>query len=219
MNTGDARFETVIWPWQRQAEGGKHDGKSGLMARDRGGATSYGISRHTYANLWRDETAWMVKHRMPNTVVDVTLENAKAITYEFYWRKPGFHHLPKPFDLLAFDWNYNGGWSTARFQRSLKVKPAKGHIGPLTCAAVSGYPDKPALVQRLMAARLEYLRGIRGVGGWDDFGKAWTKRCVRLEEMAMAELTPDVQVTDTRAEEPRQGLQDLVPLPSPESPQ
>ena len=65
---------------------------------DKGGPTRYGITQSVArANGYSGDM-----RKLP-------IETAKLIYKRVYVEKPGFHRLPAPFDMLAFDAGVNSG--------------------------------------------------------------------------------------------------------------
>lgn len=66
---------------------------------DPGGETKFGISKKAFPEL---------------DIKNLTLDQAKSIYYDHYWKKVGCDVLPFPLDIIVFDTAVNIGTSAAR---------------------------------------------------------------------------------------------------------
>lgn len=109
-------------------------------ATDRGGETKYGISQRAYPNL---------------DIRNLSLQGAKDIYLEDYWKASGSHHMLKyELALELFDTGVNMGQGVARrfLQRALNLMNRNGRnfadlkidgqIGPNTLSAYRTVDDK-----------------------------------------------------------------------------
>jgi len=107
---------------------------------DRGGETKYGISKRAYPNL---------------DIKNLTLQEAKDIYLEDYWKASGSHHMLKyELALELFDTGVNMGQAIARtfLQEALNLMnrngkdfpdlKVDGKIGPITISAYKKVDDK-----------------------------------------------------------------------------
>jgi lysozyme family protein len=107
---------------------------------DRGGETKYGISKRSYPNL---------------DIKNLTLEKAKEIYLEDYWKGSGSHHMLKyELALELFDTGVNMGQSMSRIflQEALNLMNRNGQdfpdldvdgkLGPITITAYKKVDDK-----------------------------------------------------------------------------
>lgn len=153
------------------SEGGYVDHPS-----DPGGATNMGITIGTLSQ-WRGRKVTKAE------VKALTKDEAARIYAARYWKPVCGDDLPDGLDLLAFDGAVNSGPSRGAkwLQQALGVT-ADGKIGPKTIAAAQS-TYAPAAIQRAVAFRLAFLRGLKT---WPTFGKGWTARMQRLEAAALA---------------------------------
>ena len=126
---------------------------------DPGGETIYGITRRDHPGAWANGRP--------------SLEAARSIYEEQYWRKAGCDRLPEPYDLLVFDTAVNQGIFPAvtLLQQALGVRPVDGRVGPVTIAACqTADKERPALMLAKRAARYAKTHGF------ERYGEGWLKR-------------------------------------------
>lgn len=149
-------------------------------ARDRGGATNFGITIGTLTD-WR-------RSRAPDATVTIddvralTLDEAKEIYRSRYWNVLRCEDLPPGVDLLVFDFGVNAGTGrSARVLQQVLGVEQDGSIGPVTLNGLNTCPaDK--IIRDFSACRLDFYRGL------DDFrvfGAGWTNRTNSMLEAAM----------------------------------
>ena len=154
-----------------------HEGGYVDHARDPGGCTNRGITRLTLEG-WRRE---------PVTCADVralTETEARAIYRAHYWNAVRGDDLPAGIDLAVFDAAVNSGRrrSVLWLQDALGVLQ-DGAIGPVTLGAARACNDHEALVIRLCARRLRFLRSL---DSWPSFGRGWERRVAQVQRRALA---------------------------------
>jgi lysozyme family protein len=148
-------------------------------ARDKGGATKFGITIGTLTEWRRSRSA-----NATVTVDDVralTLEEAKEIYRSRYWNVMRCEDLPQGVDLLVFDFGVNAGTGrSARVLQDVLGVEQDGSIGPVTLNGLNTCPpDK--VIRDFSAKRLDFYRGL------DDFtvfGAGWTNRTNSMLEAA-----------------------------------
>ncbi len=120
--------------------------------------TKFGISAMTYPDL---------------DIENMTLEDAKAIYSEEWWRPLRMDLLPTVIQYQMFDAAINHGMRTATriLQRAAGAK-ADGIMGPKTRLAISN-TDYNDLLLVFLAERLEFMTAI---ATWNRFGKGWARR-------------------------------------------
>lgn len=139
---------------------------------DSGGPTKYGITHRTLA------ASRGVPSVTPAQVEALTLGEAEAIYRKSYWTQAGGDVLPKGLDYAVFDAGVMSGPNRAVkiLQQVVGVK-ADGWIGEQTLAAVRAFPNGvTGLIIAYCAARMAFLRGIKGPTGWTSNGRGWTIR-------------------------------------------
>ena len=125
---------------------------------DAGGETRYGITRRDHAAAWLTGPP--------------TLEQAKAIYDEQYWRAAGCDKLPAPWDLLAFDAAVNQGrWAAIQAIQAAIGIEQDGRVGPQTIAACTA-----AGKEQVALALAHRARKYATTRGFDRFGLGWLKR-------------------------------------------
>jgi lysozyme family protein len=166
----EARFAACVAEVLRQ-EGGYIDHPA-----DPGGCTNRGITRATLV-IWR---------RQPVTCAEVATlgeAEARAIYRAHYWNAVRGDDLPPGLDLVVLDAAVNSGRrrSVSWLQQAVGVEP-DGAIGPRTLAAVRAVNDHRALLRRLCALRLDFLRGLPA---WPEFGRGWQRRVDAVRDRAL----------------------------------
>jgi hypothetical protein len=145
---------------------------------DPGGATNFGITRRTLeAFLGRPVSVEEIRDLSSVTAIEVYRAN--------YWNHLRCADLPIGVDLMVFDFGVNSGPATAaRALQGLLGVTRDGAIGNVTLHAAAE-AQATALVERLAAARLAYLRDLPDFA---TFGNGWTKRIedIRLRARQMA---------------------------------
>lgn len=161
---------------------------------DRGGPTKYGVTWQTLAD-----------HRgtpvTPNDIAQLSIEEAKAIYRDKYWKAPGFGQLSlsEPLMELLFDMAVHHGPRRAvlLLQRSISVAE-DGHIGPITIEFTNRL-DGEHLAALLLGERLVFIGDlITRDPSQAVFASGW---CRRLREFVL-EIphscpTPDSRPTRT----------------------
>jgi len=141
---------------------------------DRGGPTKYGITQATLS-------AWLGRRATAGDVRRLTRQAASDIyTYRYYLR-PGIDALPEALRPIVFDMAVNHGPRRAikilqKAARRYAPVTVDGVIGPQTIAGIDAAMTG-LLINRLVAARIDFYRGIvdrrpnQGV-----FLTGWTRR-------------------------------------------
>ena len=126
---------------------------------DPGGETIYGITRRDHPQAW-------VNGRP-------TLEQAKVIYRDQYWRPVKADDLPWPLAMFVFDAAVNQGVGTATrlLQKTLGVAQ-DGLIGNNTLAAIRRSNPVELCALYLADRALRYT----GTRNFDVFGRGWLKR-------------------------------------------
>ena len=155
-----------------------HEGGYSNRKTDAGGPTKYGITHKTLAaHLGKPSVS-------AERVQAMTLAEAETIYRKSYWAQSGGDVLPKGLDYAAFDFGVNSGPSRAvkKLQEVLKAAGVytgkiDGWIGEGTLRGVADYPNGvEQLIADYCAARMRFLRGIKGPTGWSANGRGWTIR-------------------------------------------
>lgn len=125
--------------------------------------TKYGISAAAYPQL---------------NIKALTLDDAKVIYFQDYWKRVRCDELPPAVAFTMFDCAVNQGILRAIrcMQRALGVKD-DGVFGPQTLAKAKAHKNKPDLIAKFMAERiLEYVQAKR----WPRFKGGWSLRAFRV---------------------------------------
>ena len=154
-----------------RAEGGFSD-----QPADPGGATNMGITRATRAGV-RGHAVSKAEVRA------LTRAEASDIYRSIYWRAVRGDELPFGVDAVMFDHAVNSGPKAAI--RTLQGALGFKQDGVLTrrCVDAAQGSDHGALVRRLCAARMNFLRRL---STWLVFRRGWTARMEALEQAALA---------------------------------
>ena len=154
-----------------RAEGGFSD-----HVDDPGGATNMGITRATLAGV-RGHAVSRADVRA------LTREQATEIYRSLYWRAVRGDELPAGVDMVLFDHAVNSGPKAA-------IRTLQGALGfkqngllTLRCVDAAQGSDHAALVRKLCAARMNFLRRL---STWIVFRRGWTARLEALERDALA---------------------------------
>jgi len=128
--------------------------------------TKYGISAAAYPEL---------------DIEHLTLADAKYYFRRDYWNRCKCDLLPDYLCVLVADFAYNSGCNRAIriLQKTLGVK-IDGVIGNATLCAVNG-ANRKKLIADYCDNRLTFLQRC---SGWSFYGRGWTARVERMENMA-----------------------------------
>jgi lysozyme family protein len=135
---------------------------------DPGGETNFGISKRAYPAL---------------DILNLTLDEAKAIYRRDYWQPCHCDDLPKPLAIAVFDTAVNQGVGRAirLLQKAMGVKD-DGDIGPVTLEAMQKatiYTAKRFLAHRLIA----YHQTMKDNPKLEVYALNWFFRVVKLSEL------------------------------------
>ena len=158
-----------------QAEGGFSD-----HPKDPGGPTNMGVTRATLAGV--------SGHAVSSAQVRaLTGEQAASIYRSMYWRVVRGDELPGGVDIVVFDHAVNSGSKAAI--RTLEGALGFKQDGVLSrgCVEAAQGADHVALVRKLCAARMKFLRGL---STWIVFRRGWTARLEALERAALSMCIP-----------------------------
>jgi lysozyme family protein len=140
---------------------------------DDGGATKYGIS----IGFLRLIDPGVTKA----DIQDLTIDGARAIYREHFWRPIRGDDLPPALALLVFDMAVNSGVSDAAKALQASVGALEdGIIGSQTVAASNGTMLHPALIYMTTARILHFAK----LDDFPVFGRGWVARALRLNNLA-----------------------------------
>jgi lysozyme family protein len=107
-------------------------------------------------------------------IKNLTLEQAKQLYSDRYWRPIRGDELPPGLALLLFDASCNCGVDTAIrwLQRACRV-PVDGKLGPMTIAAASTYGIDHAF-------HLERVKAMTSMSAWATYSRGWAIRLATL---------------------------------------
>lgn len=135
-----------------------HEGGYVNDPKDPGGETNFGISKKSF----------------PNTdIAALTIEDAKQIYFDRYWKANNIDLLPQHLRYIVFDTAVNMGGRTAVIMLQKLVGVSQdGRIGPVTAKAAQNLPIKAYANARMM--RYHYL--IARNSNLKKFIRGWTRR-------------------------------------------
>jgi len=146
---------------------------------DPGGATNQGVTQRTY-------DAFRGSHGLPRRTVRSMTDTERDMIYRLqYWDAVKGDKLPAGVDYVLFDGAANSGpkQSIKWLQRALGsayTGQIDGVIGLATLAAIEQIDDMPALIDRICARRLLFLRAL---DTWPTFGKGWQSRVASVRRI------------------------------------
>ena len=100
--------------------------------------------------------------------------------------------LPSGVDYTVADFAVNSGPSrAAKYLQSALGVTQDGAIGPQTIAAANA-ADPKALIKKINADRLAFMKRIQGGKLWKSFGRGWQRRvdAVRSTSLALVDAKP-----------------------------
>lgn len=197
-----ARFQSGVWPFLLSREGGFSE-----AVTDAGGPTKYGVTWRTLRDIWQKSPEWCGAHTLPYVHPDstaddareavrrLTVEQAFALAFIWYYARPWIARLPAPWDLACLDWRYNGGPAVQRLQRlcGLTGKSVDGLIGPQTLAEIAMLETTD--LEQYINMRFWYLQSLHGPQGWGVNGDGWTVRLRALRKECLRQLEPKADPT------------------------
>lgn len=159
----------------------KHEGCYSNHPADKGKATNFGITQRVY-DEFNASRAKSLKD-----VREITSDEVGDIYYTSYWLPASCDNLPKPLDILVFDFAVNSGVrrATRTLQMCLGVS-VDGSIGKQTLAAVTKLQESgklPELCEKYMTVRSEFFKSIVARDPSQQvFLKGWLNRIAGLEK-------------------------------------
>ena len=151
---------------------------------DPGGATNMGITHYTLDTAYQ---RGIVSH---NDVTQLTVNEAKDIYREMYWKPSNADKMPDPLATIYFDTvvlcgQYGGGRLLQRALNNLgQSVVVDGSVGPQTLTAMNEQLKSPedvkALCNELCNVRQAYHEADRNA---DTFLAGWTNRVNRMRDL------------------------------------
>ena len=166
-----------------------HEGGYVNHPKDPGGATNFGITQGVY-DTYRRSVA--LKHQ---SVKLISTSERDAIYRTRYWALVKGDSLPPGVSYVVFDGAVNSGvaQSVKWLQRALGGVKVDGVIGQETLEAVRRLNDHDALIARIIARRMAFMRALKT---WATFGKGWTRRVDGVlavgQAWAMGSVGPEI---------------------------
>ncbi len=154
----------------------RHEGGYVDHPLDPGGATHFGITRGTLAQ---------VRGRPVSRAEVMALGKREAgdIYRTRYWNAVKADELPAGIDLAVFDAAVNSGPARAvRWLQAALGLPLDGMMGPLTLSEAAR-ANGPDLVSAYTRIRLQFLQRLTT---WRTFGRGWSRRVRETEAAALA---------------------------------
>jgi lysozyme family protein len=167
-------------------EGGKVD-----HPKDPGGRTNKGITQRVY-------NGWRTKSFLPIRDVYLISDMEVEAIYRFqYWEPIKGDQLPPGVGYVVFDGAVNSGprQSSKWLQRAIGAAAGTvdGIIGSVTLSAAQQDHDHDALIARISARRMAFLKALKT---WPTFSKGWSRRVAHVEATgqawAMGSVGPEV---------------------------
>jgi lysozyme family protein len=163
----------------------EHEGGYVNHPDDPGGATNKGITIATFRRyIKRNGTIADLKALTTQQAVDVYKAQ--------YWDKVRADDLPSGVDYTVADFAVNSGPSrAAKYLQDALGVTQDGAIGPDTMAAALA-ADPKALIRKINADRLAFMKRIQGGKLWKTFGRGWQRRVddVRSTSLALVDSAP-----------------------------
>jgi lysozyme family protein len=168
----------------------EHEGGYVNHPDDPGGATNKGITIATFRSfIKRDGTIADLKALTTQQAVDVYKAQ--------YWDAVRADGLPSGVDYTVADFAVNSGPSrAAKYLQAALGVTQDGAIGPQTIAAAQA-ADPKALIRKINADRLAFMKRIQGGKLWKTFGRGWQRRvdAVQSTSLALVDAKPAAPVT------------------------
>lgn len=122
---------------------------------DAGGLTKFGITHASWSAYASGKT------NLPQSVKDITRDQAIAFYRSEYWDKPGFYQLPNEIAPAVFDFAVNSGTAQAvRVLQSVLHVPVDGKLGPQTLAALAAVNTASPVPLRKLRNSYVIARGV-----------------------------------------------------------
>jgi lysozyme family protein len=157
----------------------KYEGGYVNNPHDKGGETNKGITSKVYDN-------YRTKSRLPIQSVKLIKDNeVDTIYYTNYWCEASCDKIPKPLNILVFDFAVHSGPTRAvkYLQRLLNVND-DGVIGPKTLAALNLVEDLQDFCNEYLDARDDLFAGIVAHNNTQSiFLKGWLNRTISLRSI------------------------------------
>jgi lysozyme family protein len=168
----------------------EHEGGYVNHPDDPGGATNKGITIATFRSfIKRDGTIADLKALTTQQAVDVYKAQ--------YWDAVRADDLPSGVDYSVADFAVNSGPSrAAKYLQAALGVTQDGAIGPQTIAAANA-ADPKAIIRKINADRLAFMKRIQGGKLWKTFGRGWQRRvdAVQSTSLALVDAKPAAPVT------------------------
>jgi lysozyme family protein len=145
----------------------EHEGGYVNHPKDPGGETKYGIAKKFYPEL---------------DIKNLTVDQAKEIYFNDYWKKNKCDQMHPAVALLVFDSTVNQGFVAAGkiLQRSLRITD-DGIIGPQTLSKVNN-TNPMIVIKEFTSQRALYYAHTRNV---ETFGLGWYRRLVAAYTLSL----------------------------------
>ena len=142
--------------------------------RDPGGRTNLGVTQR----VWEE---WVGHPVDEKTMRALTPKDVEPLYKRRYWDRVRGDDLPDGVDLIVFDTAVNSGPGRAiKFLQACVGVDVDGAFGPKTLAAVQRADDQK-LIKDYADRRLSFLTDLPT---WEVFGKGWSGRVARVQNIA-----------------------------------
>lgn len=147
----------------------RHEGGRSDHNQDPGRLTKFGISKKAFPHLDIDA---------------LTVQDAKDIYFEHYWKPTRCEDLPEKVRLVVFDGAVNQGVAaTIGLLQVVVGSPVDGVMGPNTIKKCFEYPEE-LIVEKLVALRCQrYFDNSK----FRFFGAGWIARLLKIAVRTMGE--------------------------------
>ncbi|MGX5827353.1 glycoside hydrolase family 108 protein [Mesorhizobium sp. 43Arga] len=165
-----------------------HEGGYANHPKDPGGPTMKGVTQRVYDGYRRG------KGQATRPVQGITNDELFEIYDRQYWDAVQGDALPAGVDYVVFDGAVNSGPGRSIMWLQHALRPAytgriDGVLGMGTLTALKADGNNDALIDRICAARMAFLRRL---GTFSTFGKGWTSRVAEVRAIGQAWATGQV---------------------------
>jgi lysozyme family protein len=198
-----------------------HEGGYANDPQDPGGVTMEGVIQRVYDD-YRDRKGKVRRPLRRSMKGDPEWIRERDEIYKIqYWDAVAGDRLPAGVDYAVYDGAVNSGpkQSIKWLQFALGLDKCDGVIGIRTWKALEECTNHDALIERMCARRLAFLKALRT---WPRFGKGWTTRVAEVKRVGQGWASGPQYVPDAPSVIPEQEgahqkapIEDAAKVPSP----
>ncbi len=153
------------------------------------GGTRWGIDTASYQDALKHLPP-VLRPRFPALVKDLTLDQARDLTWYAYWKPCRCDDLAPPVALITLDASFNNGPGEAtRWLQTAVDTIVDGACGDGTVAAVTKAVARSSANMVASFALAERINYMARLPGWRIDGHGWSRRLALLPFQAAALLT------------------------------